>query len=274
MKRCVAIVIAIALSCIPASSFAAISRDAASKINYNWASGPVVATWSHTVTTTAPAFLVLGCALAPGGHNIISATYAGANLTLDRSDHFSGSTFEDNFLLTLSSPATGTNNIIVTADTGTTNVYCGAVDYIDTAAGPPQKDASTFASSSSGSFSGSIATSVNNDWLVGFLGESPHAAVTAGSNTHLVISAQPDDPWWAFLDTNGAQTPAGSHTMQGTLASSITWGFSIMALKPFSAAPTTTGALPRPGTLPQSLTLCITSLAIGAWIIYPRKKDA
>lgn len=182
-------------------------------------------TWSHTCTGSNRILFVAPQGLVSGTDNITSMTYAGAAMT-----KIAQVQIPTDRLLTLwylIAPATGANNVVINFTgnfmTGLSSSYTGASQT-----GVP--DASNTGSTTGTSLTVAVTTVANNCWLVGNLGNSSSTAV-AGTNTfgRLIPPGQGN----GFFDSNAAQTPAGSHSLQTTFGSTVPLGGVVASIAPF-----------------------------------------
>ena len=178
-------------------------------------------TFSYTTGGTNR-YLFVGC-LVQGGQAITGITYGGGAMTQINSLNTSNvSSNETSYLFGLAAPAVGSNNVVVTAS-GSATIACAASSYTG-AQQTTAVEANNTVSSSGGTATVPITTATTNDWLVGFARMDSVPAV--GSNTTNRGGSSLVD----MMDTNGAQAPAGSHSMNYTGATN--WNWLAAALKP------------------------------------------
>ena len=144
------------------------------------------------------------------GDKISGVTYNGVAMTrvagATNVDFVVGQSFYTYYLI---APATGANNVIVSA-TETCEIYASAQSYTGALqTGVPDGSAIT---TSGGAIS--ITTVADNCWLAGGGRNIGSGDLTAGANT---IERQAVGPGLLSAgDSNGAKSPAGSHSMNWT----------------------------------------------------------
>ena len=136
---------------------------------------------------------------------ITGATYAGVPMTLVSKGRGNG---RWNYLFLLLAPATGTNNIVVTAS-ASSYIEINGSSYTGVAqTGQPEAFAQNMASGSATSRSQSVTTLTDNSWVVGsVMGQS--GSITAGAATTLRNTSLVG----ALVDSGGPVTPAGARAL-------------------------------------------------------------
>ncbi|HEY6021884.1 MAG TPA: hypothetical protein VIY48_19070 [Candidatus Paceibacterota bacterium] len=201
----------------------AIARDNSTTI-VNPASG------SNNPFTTAGTNRYLFVNVLDQNSSTSSVTYGGVSMSLLVSLNSSNiSAGETCYFYGLANPASGSNNLVVTY-TGANTIILDASSYTGAQQTTPIEASNTH-SGNTASESASVTTLTDNDWLVGFARAA--TTITAGSNTSLVTNNSSRD----FIDTNAAQTPAGTHSMSFTSSGpNNNTAITVAALKPFAAA--------------------------------------
>lgn len=154
----------------------AIAFDAATDGSF----GASPRTFSHTVTGSNPILFVFASVntgvVPTATYNSVAMTEVNKILT-----GTSGSS-RDHYLFVLMNPATGANNVSITASAG--NVFGGAMSYTGAATtGQPDSSGTNFSTSAT-SLTGSTTVVGSNCWLVGlFQCDSGATSWTAGSGT-------------------------------------------------------------------------------------------
>lgn len=203
----------------------AIAFDASSQGQNGGASATL--TFSHTCSgSNRILFVNTGCHTSVA--TITGVTYNGVAMT----SVIAPITSPDNFYMRLwylLAPATGANNIVVTAS-ATDGIAAQAASYTGAAQTTLDATAST-TQNSTGSFTQSLTTVADNCWIV--WGNYRGSSMTAGANT---VVRQQDGVQYgnAICDTNSAQTPAGSKSMNCTAASGNWYGI-IASFAPVSS---------------------------------------
>lgn len=177
----------------------------------NGASGSSPLTFSHTVTGSDPILLV-GVEIN-GTTSVSGITYNGVALTKINSIVNGVFTHE---LWYLSDPATGANDVVVTTTGAVTLLNASAVSY--TGASNP----SSAIPDNDGVDQGSVGTGTNT--IVSVADNCFHIAFFAGRNTGNNLTAgsgatarNVTTSGFAFFDSNGVITPAGSNSMTVTV---------------------------------------------------------
>lgn len=179
-------------------------------------------TWSHTCTGSDR---ILFVAAYVGTSNTTTATYNGVSMTAINSLAMTGAAAGQFIkLFYLVAPASGANNCVVSVTAG--DLYGFASSFTGAAqTGQPDSN-NTGESSSTASLSVSTTTVADNSWLVGisYTGNTP----SAGANTTI----RGGTTVLKMIDSNSAQTPAGSYSLTVTQTAS----FAGIAMASFSPA--------------------------------------
>lgn len=192
-------------------------------------------TFSFTCTGSQLSLVVNG-GIANNGqtftctYNAVSMTGASAAITMNNSQQMQ--TFH------LSGPATGANNIVFTPSgtSGGTDVAAGSYSGVKQTSQPSANNSDAPAASLN--YSRSLTTVDDNSWIVA--GSFANTAPSAGANT--TIRQTGTNLGDGLSDTNSAQTPAGSKTLNWTSGNAgTTWGSFLIALSP--ALPPSGGTL-------------------------------
>lgn len=134
----------------------------------------------------------------------------------------------------LIAPAIGANNIVFTISPSS-QVFATAASYTGVSqTGLP--DNFTTNTGTATSLTTALTTIADNCWIV-FGGRENGGTIGAGTNTSLRI-ANSTSPDCALFDTNAAQTPAGSHSVQTTNAASKTFFHAVVSIAPVATAVT------------------------------------
>lgn len=230
MKKLFALIISIAIF-IPSVSSAAIAFDATSEAHDT--SGTVSSlTFSHTTSGTNR---ILFVGFFAGVTDIITGvTYAGTAMTLVNKIQAPGGRWA--YLYRLVAPASGANNIVISAS-GNTAFGAAGASYTGAAQTGQPDASSTNTTSASTSFTESVTTVANNAWTVLSLRDENGSALTAGGGTTIRQNAAVG---YSFSDSNGPKTPAGSTSLSVSMTPSTNWGGVMASIVPFQEAPATT----------------------------------
>lgn len=186
-------------------------------------------TFSFTTTGTNR-YLLVGC-LNTGYPTVTmtSVTYGGVAMTqigLVDVGNVSGTQVE--YLYGLANPASGANNIVLTAS-GTCTIAAVAASYTG-AQQTTALEASGTATGASGTGTKSITTITNNAWLVG------HARGQSNASASTSTTFRPaDNAGLAMMDSNADKTPAGSYSLNFTTSGNNNWGILVASIAPYVA---------------------------------------
>lgn len=187
-------------------------------------------TVAHTCTGSN-LILFVGLWVQDGGANTVTGvTYNGVAMT--QVGRVTNATTESTYLYFLVNPSTGANNIVA-SKSASDLIQLGAVSYTG-AKQTGQPDASTTNTGTGTSLTTSVTTVADNCWLV--MATKQTGSASAGTNTILRVD-QSGNEQASVYDSNAAQTPAGSKSLQTTTSASQTYAH-VMA----SFAPATTNA--------------------------------
>ena len=210
----------------------AIARDA---ISQGASNGQSTLTFSHTCSGSDR---ILFVSLGQGASNSASGvTYNSTAMTRVNTQNVSGTTFMNMSIWYLVAPSTGANNIVVTnGGTGFNWALASSYTGVDQSS-PINPSGGNTGVATASSLAVSITTGADNEWIYGIaMSGSSDSAFTAGTNTSLL--AMNVNGWDGHFDTNSAQTPAGSKTVNINRASSGLFGMNIVAFAPVGSAPT------------------------------------
>jgi len=177
---------------------------------------------------------------------LIIYVYSGSDVVTNVTFNGVGATFINKRLMTgaaagqyinmwyLIAPDVTTANIVVTSSSNLSG-YVTGVSYTGVLQVSQPDVAGTNGSTSTTALTTTLTTTVDNVWIMGYAYHN--ATISAGTNTTLrggsVASLQ-------SFDTNAAQTPAGNHSVQTTVASADFAGHVTAAFKPVASAVNTT----------------------------------
>jgi len=191
--------------------------------------------FSHTCTGS-DLILFVGVRIVTGGvEDVTSVTYNSVPMVLvDKAQNPANSQWI--YLYYLIAPTTGANNVTVNSTSSTQKIMY-AVSYTGARqSGVP--DAWSTTTNSNASVAGTVRTIADNCWLTGML-IAAGTGLAAGANTTLRGTVSSFAKMW---DTNAAQTPAGSYSLNAT-TSGGTPGFAVItaSFAPVGAALPTSG---------------------------------
>jgi hypothetical protein len=175
---------------------------------------------------------IVGCGV-PVADAITGVTYNGQAMTLigkQTSNEASGGRYE--YLFYILAPATGTHNVVISLS-GSEVIYATVATYSGVKQTTP--DASTTNSAAGAtSVTTTLTTVADNCWT--FLTGRTNQTQTAGTGC-TARGTTNGDGGYNLYDSNGAVTPAGSHGMTITTASSSFYGMVMASFAPAPPAP-------------------------------------
>lgn len=191
----------------------AVAYDAESAGFTNSSSGSL--TYSHTCTGTNRVLFVTA---GTGGSTTVSGiTYGGTSMTLVDSYTSTGLTVATVYLYVLVNPASGANNVVVTASASGSLIYSAASSYTGAQQiGQPvhtAKNSAASATSLTTTVNTSDSPSTDNCWVVGTYLADGNYTTSAGTSTTFRTSNASIKNWIGMMDTNAAVTPAGSRSL-------------------------------------------------------------
>jgi hypothetical protein len=165
-------------------------------------------------------------------NSISGLTYAGVAMTLaDTGVHYVGGG-QYVTLWYLVNPASGNNNVILTAASGIYDLdivsYAGAAQT-----GQPDNHTNSTTGVSSTTFGTTLTTNADNCWAVLIVTTDHGTVITTASATLRTNSSSNV----GIYDNNGPVTPAGSLTMTAQTGTAGGWGTVMASFSPFVAAP-------------------------------------
>lgn len=217
---------------------AAVAYDATST---GFAASASSLTYEH-INTGSQLSLAVGTYTWNAAHTITGVTYNGVAMTqlVTRAADGTGGKIE---LWGLMGPATGANNIVITASAGGVQFFGNSVSYTGTSQIAAFPDTETNGSSNNTSFSESITTSVDQSWVLA-VGRSPSRAPAAGANTVVrKLNPTSGDAGW-LLDSNAARS-TGSNALAWSYAPTQTTYWAITSIAPAA------GGTPEATTTPR-----------------------
>lgn len=191
-------------------------------------------TYSYNAGSGANRFLVVVVSTSLTSDTVSGVTYNGVAMTNVAGMQRTSVAGDYNvYTFCLIGPATGSNTVTVTWTTPRSSAYSSGFNATYTGVSQTgQPTGGTTASGTATTGSVSVTTTDDNSWLIG---EAQNNAnfITAGANTTQRSAASSS----GYFDTNSAQTPAGSKTMNVAFTgSTAAWKFSAAAIAPVGAA--------------------------------------
>ncbi len=215
----------------------AIAFDSASFGSGN-SSSPI--TFSHTMSASANGLLIVlvGAETGAGG-GVSGCSYNGVAMTQYSTGpwNVTGQTSSTYYLFYLFAPSSGTNTVSV-SPSGTASVGGMSMSYTGVAqTGFPD----AFAGFVNGSpNTRSVTTIADNSWTILFAtGDSSPTASTGSTARNLNVTQRYGGSRGSSFDSNGAITPAASHSM--AFGGAANGGSLMLSIAPFTA-PLTNGA--------------------------------
>lgn len=203
----------------------AIAYDNAIDVTYGTSS---THTRSFTVGSGSNRLLVVPLWFRGASSAPTSVTYSGVNLTQVGTTLSFGVGPEYLSIWALLSPATGTNDLVVTFP-GLQETFLAAVSYSGCSqTGLP--DALVSNTGSGSNTTGTVTTVADNSWAVMIFRDTVTGTSTAGSGT---IRRANGDGFMQLYDGNGAKTPAGSYTLS-TVHTSQPYAYIMFSFAPYT----------------------------------------
>lgn len=166
---------------------------------------------------------------------ITGVTYAGVSMTLiDKQTANTGERWQ--YLFYLLAPATGANNVVISASGTCDSIASGAADYTGvSASGQPDATTKHSTAVAGNTFTTSITTVTDSSWtILSDISFSDGTPPTAGTG----LTRRTFDPSfgsWSLHDSGGVVNPAGSYSMTTNRGSNAnSWGHVVAAFKPAS----------------------------------------
>lgn len=210
----------------------AIARDATTSASGSAGASPL--TFAHTCTGTNLILWVATSVVVPNGVSISGVTYNSVAMTLAGTRRNPQANIEVS-LWYLANPATGSNNVSITASgtDGSTVIRGVSASYTGCAqTGIP--DAVGGGTGTGTSFSQAVTTVADNCWTVAAVYGNGTPAVSTGSSE---LGHQPATARLLMADSNSAITPAGSYTMNFTQSVDDNRGQQVASFAPLVTGP-------------------------------------
>lgn len=187
--------------------------------------------YSHTCTGSNLG-LVVFVKVYNTSNLVTGVTYGGVAMTKNTSASGQDADNRYSYTYTLANPSTGANNVVVSLSSATyvnstsqSYAGCNTSSLIDSTGAALNTSSTTVTTTTT--------TVADNCWLVGSFNGARIYTPGAGTTQRQTNSSA--DYIFSF-DSNGAKTPAGSHSLAGTQASSANSRSYIISIAPFSAA--------------------------------------
>ena len=191
-------------------------------------------TYSYTCTgSNLGLFVVISNGTSVG--TITGVTYNGVSMTQIGFQDNSGGSGVNTYMFYLSAPATGANNVVVTASVATANIEVATISYtgVKQTGQPAAHNGQDFGHTSTSTGSQSVTPTDANSWVVWVL----YYADNVFTFTNATVQELTTTFWgMGLLDSNGA-VPASSYTMSWTSNEGNSWEQGIIAA--ISPAPPT-----------------------------------
>lgn len=207
--------------------YMAISRDASNSTDNGPGFSSMSMTFSHTCA--AGAALYVGVTMS-GADVITGVTYNAVAMTQVRKIQIPADRWT--YLYALGNPATGANNIVVSCSTNQV-IIAASSSYLGTNNSTTVDSNNTGSNSAVTSQTLSTNTVADNCWLIGWHNQNSGNLASASTNTSIVKNTFPNaGAEAAFIDSNSAQTPAGSKSLAMTWTGSTVTAMIIASIAP------------------------------------------
>lgn len=160
-------------------------------------------------------FLVVGVANTSDADNVTGITYNGVAMTR-AVGKWGGGHGECSFLYYLSSPATGSNNVVISFSSTCTADY-GIASYTGVTTSSPIDGTFSAFHTAGSTYTETITTATDNCWMVVFIGLQRGSTASTNSTQRSGVSGGGN-----LFDSNSAITPAGSFSMTQTISNPAT----------------------------------------------------
>lgn len=210
----------------------AIARDA--KSGTHAASGTATS-WNHTCTGSNLLLLVgIECY---SGDVVSSVTYNSVSMTqIGKASAGGGGQYI--YIYGLANPTTGTNSVTINRSVSV-GFNANAVSYTGCAqSGIPDASNTTVGYTNGSTYTRTLTTVANNCWIFICMGGNRNGIAGTG-----LTDESTDTNGCNVMDTNGALTPAGSHSVQYSTVSGGTNGDVYMSFAPAVASSSNSGFL-------------------------------
>lgn len=179
-------------------------------------------TYSHTCSGSNRMLIVLVGSLRHGD-TITGVTYAGVSMTLHAKTPYTAG--QELYMFYLYAPATGANNVVVSANTAT-NIGSASASYTGVKqTGFPDAQVINTVLGGQTSITTTVTVATANSWLVGVY-QNDVGDFTAGANTFIRSWDSGDQKALPLCDSNGAQA-TGSRSMTLTIGSANVVGIMV-----------------------------------------------
>lgn len=174
-------------------------------------------TVSHTCSGTNRAIIVNVGSQTSVTWVVTWVTYAWVSLTKWWGETTDGSGNSSSAWV-LANPASWANNVVITT-TSSGIIYCEITSYTWVNQASPVGAVNTTWPTTTTSFTQTLTTTQDNSWLVMCGKWRSGNTVSAGANTFIRVSIELVFTWLFIADSNSAQTPTGSKSLNVTSSS-------------------------------------------------------
>lgn len=183
--------------------------------------------FNHTSTGNN---LILVCFVRDSTDTITGVTYNGVTMTQVAKQNVFTTNYWYGFYLV--NPATGTHSVSISfSNSGVPNINYACQSYSGVAQSGQPDAFNNALTTSNASNNMTVTTVADNTWLVG-IGEAANGgAISAGANATVRQSSL---AYAKMFDTNGSQTPAGSHSITVTMTGADQLAYIALSIKPFT----------------------------------------
>lgn len=214
----------------PLLSWGAIAIDSSVSLGN---SGTTVSATSYVSTGSN---IVLVCGILQNSSTAPSGTYNGGSITFGSGTN--AALGNPSYYVFIGTRAVGsgvTGNISITGGAGTSDIWGDCATYSGASQSGVPESGENGAETASNPYSPTTTTTADNAWLVSYAYDTDGTPSTAGAST-VIRRTNSAAGIVQLFDTNGAKTPAGSHSL------SITQGSGPSTYRIISLAPATGGA--------------------------------
>lgn len=198
--------------------------------NWGWSNTMTV---SHTCSGTDRCIVVNVWSQTSSTGVVTGVTYAGVSLTKIGSESTDGANNSTSTWV-LANPASGANNVVITT-TSNGIIMCEIASYTGVNQASPVWASVTNWPTTTTSWTQTLTTTADNSWLVMCAKGRSGNTVTAGANTFVRVTVEVLFTWLFIADSNSAQTPTGSKSLNVT-STSQEFNGNMFELKPSVAS--------------------------------------
>lgn len=203
----------------------AITLDAVTAAGTAWVNMGTSYSFSHTVGSGSDRLLLVWVGNGSTADTVSAVSYNGVSMTLSKKQARSDNALYG-YVWYLVNPDSGAHNVTITHSSAETFANSGAASFTGCYQGAPE--ATTGGNPTATSLTLTVTTTSDNCWLFGGFYASG-ATMSAGSGTTFIGTSTGTT---ISAHSNGAKTPAGSHSMSASGGGGQAWYGAMVAFAP------------------------------------------